>query len=530
MPAWTVARLEVVGPDPRGGPDSTYFLMSVAVVPFDLDCGVYGCQRAEKRSTPHGCPSRSSGCCHDPLGPAWGWLIPANNGLGYDGATYAGIVRDPDGWILGDRLGKHRVERILPSLTVHALLRPWDAHRDDQAIIHTFHILNLALLVTCAYIWAGIAQRLRLSRSAAWLGFTGLFVTYATLKFPSYYPVLTDISGFALGAALLWCFLNRRVWLILGVGLISAWTWPTVWYSALLLLPFDYPSEGTKRRRAWLAPLVALLLVVGSVSASIYAWICRAECVAGVMIRATVPALRPASLVLLGVWVFLATWPLLKELVAFRFLSNIRWPRVGLAIALYFIVSQVQAGFATPSELGLARTLANISVGGAAKPLGFLVAHVAYFGPMVILAAFLWRRIASVVGQHGLAMALLMTGYVVLATGPESRTFMNIWPFVVAFTAVAVDQLGWGWRRVGWFAVLSLAVSRVWLPLNWWGEYAGDYRLYPEQLYFMSMGPRMTVPSYLIMLSLTLVVAVLTYRLMRIRTSDTQLGPVTQPG
>lgn len=427
-----------------------------------------------------------------------GELIPVRDGVGYDGATYAGIVRNPEGWILNGELDSHRIQRILPSLLLHAVLGLLGIEPNDTAIIWGFHILNTVLLIGSAYLWSGIARRLALRRAAAWIGFCALFVTYATLKFPFYYPILTDVSGFALGTALLWCFLAARRWLLLAVGLAGAWTWPTVWYSALVLFAVSRQREvGAFDRDRGLVGAAGLGVL--AVISSIYAWWCGEGCVAPVMLRATMPYALPLSLLFLGVWVFLAARPLLDRVSIRRFAHGIHWPRLGIATLLLLVVAALQSVLATPTQYGTLRTLQNISLGGATKPGGFLVAHTVYFGPLVPLAVGLWHRIAEAVDKYGPGLVMLMLGYVLLATGSESRKFMNVWPFIVAFGAVAVDQLDWTRKEIAAFALLSIGVSRFWLPLN-----VGELQ---SELYFMSMGPRMTALAYAGMSLFSLVTA-----------------------
>lgn len=431
-----------------------------------------------------------------------GELIAARDGLGYDGSVYAGVVRNPSGWILDGQISAHRVQRVLPSLIVHGGLRPFDLQGSNPAIIVGFQVLNYSLMAVGAYVWSSISERLGLSRPATWFGFFALFANYALFKFAGYYPILTDTAGWFLGLCLLWSYMYRRHTAMLAVALAAAFTWPTVFYSGLLLFTFSRSSAdlSPKPNRTGVYAAVGLSLAVPA--ASLIALRCGTDCVASVMVRATERSLLPLSVALLVGWVFLATRPLCRRLDLRQLWRSLDVSHLFVSVALLVGVAWVQSQFSTPTELTLVRTLQNISLGGIARPGGFLVAHSIYFGPAVLLAAFWWHRTAPIVAEYGPALVLLMIGYVLLAVDLESRKFMNIWPFVVTFLAVAVDRAGWEWRRVGWFGLLCVVTSRFWLPLNW-GELTGDYRAYPDQYYFMSMGPRMTLLSYMIMLAVT---------------------------
>lgn len=431
-------------------------------------------------------------------------LIPVRGGLGYDGATYAGVVRNPSGWLLDAHISGHRVQRILPSLLIHLVLRPFGLQAVDTAIILAFQVYNFAMLVVGVYVWNNLANHLRLSRQAVWFGYFALFVNYPLLKLLGYYPVLTDVSGFLLGLALLHAFLLRRPSVVLFIALIGAFTWPTVLYSGLLLYVMSKPRLRHQKPRSPLwAAIAATATAVAVATASTYALICGTGCVAGPMMRATLEALVPVSLPILGGWVILATYPLYRYVALREAFTTIRMRRIVAAVGLLALISIAQSALSTPNEHTLFRTLMNVSIGGIAKPAGHVVSHTAYFGPAVLLAVVWWRRwIAGSVAEQGLGLTVLMLGYALLTVGIESRLLMNVWPFVAVFTAIAANKAGWQWRQVLWFGGLSLVVSRVWLPINW-TSWTGDYLAYPDQLYFMSNGPRMTVLSYFIMASVT---------------------------
>lgn len=445
-----------------------------------------------------------------------GELIPVREGTGYDGSVYAGVTRNPSGWLLEDRIGAHRFQRIAPSLLVHAILRPFGLQTETPAVILGFHTLNFGLMVIGCYVWRSIVQKLCLSRVALWVGFAALFLNYGMLKFASYYPVLTDVSGFFLGLMLLWSLVHGRYGLMPWIGLLGAFTWPTVFYSALLLYSLSNPTDPPAlNRRRGLCAASALTVLAPLSAALIYR--CGNDCVAPVMMGTTMEPLLPISLLILAAWVFLATRPLLDRLDPRQLVASINLRRLAIAAALFVAVAVVVSLVADPTEQTVARTLRNVSLGGAVKPGGFVVAHAIYFGPAVVLAALLWRRrITPAISRYGPSMLLLMLVYVLLATDVESRKFMNLWPFFAAFAAYAAHELSWGRIQAAGFVVLSILLSRVWFPLNQ-GELTGNHQLYPDQFYFMSMGPRMTVWSYLLMLGATAVIVLVVWLLIRPR-------------
>lgn len=447
-----------------------------------------------------------------------GELIAARDGIGYDGAVYAGVVRAPGEWLAEATISHHRVQRVLPSLVVHLVLRPLGLHESTTAIIVAFQVLNFGMMAVGAAVWTSIARRLDLSRPAAWFGFVALVGNYALLKFAGYYPVLTDTAGWFLGLCLLWAAVHRRRTALLLVSVAAAFTWPTVLYSGLVLFAASRPTSVGHASRRWSAAGAAILAGAVSVSALV-AWQCGTDCVAPIMTETTVEELLPVSVAVLATWIFLATRPLLQHLQVSPLLRAIDVPRAVVAVAVLLGVSLMQARLSQPSELTLLRTLQNISLGSIAKPAGFVVAGTTFFGPALLLTIAWWRRVVPRLAEHGPVLVAVMVGYVVLAVDLEARKFMNVWPFVAAFTAAAVDRVGWRGRQVAWFAVLSLVASRVWLPLNH-GELTGDRLAYPDQLYFMSMGPRMSPLSFLLMLGVSVVIGALLWLIHRRASHD----------
>jgi len=439
-------------------------------------------------------------------------LIPVEDGQGFDGLAYADITRDP-GQILDDRLDAHRIQRVVPSLIAYVALRPLGLHTSTSAIIVCFQLLNLVFMIVCCYLWFSTARKLRLSRVAAWIGFTALFVNYALLKLVYFYPVLTDTAGLLLGLTLLWSYLYRRYAVVFCVSVVAAFTWPTVFYSGLLLFALSRPARVSvsHRRRG---QLFAFLIALAVATSATLVYKCGTDCVYPVMLNATMKPLLPLSLVALSVWVFLATRPLAEQLEPRQLLACVHWPRLVVAAIVFVAINYVQARLVAPGGPTLSRTLANTSLGGATKPLILVVAHTIFYGPAVMLIVLRWRRIVAAMSWQGPAFVLLMLVYVVLGISAESRILMNMWPFFAAFAAVAAHQLRWHRSQAWAFAGLSLLASRVWFPL-YHGEFVQRHGRYPNQYYGMSVGTRMTVTSYLIMAGVTVICAVAVWWLVR---------------
>ncbi|MDQ3973180.1 MAG: hypothetical protein M3276_02390 [Actinomycetota bacterium] len=441
----------------------------------------------------------------------WGFffaeLLPVREGLGWDGSAYGAIAKNFSALVFGNELTSYRIQRVLPSGLVHLGLRVFDPSYSTQSVVEGFRILNIMVLVASAYLWVGIATRLQLGRSARWAGFIGLFVNFANLKFSLYYSTLTDTAAFALSLLMLFFYLGDRPVGLLATAAMGAFVWPTVFYSAIVLFVLPYRprdphwQEGSRSRR--FATALSCVAAGGAVGWALYAHVVEGKVVSA---PATVwePAL-PLSVSLMALYIFLAVRPLVW--LDMGELRGVRLQRIAFGGTLLIGVKLVQWSLAGPSgESTTARVIDNIVLEPLARPLIFIVAHVMYFGPLVFVTIFLWKRVALHIGEYGVGLRIVMLAFVVLALASESRILVNAWPFFVVFTAKAVDDLNWGTVPVWGLAAMSFAVSRAWLSVNR-GSLEGERLAFPAQFYFMNFGPWMSMASYWLQAAVVVCVA-----------------------
>jgi hypothetical protein len=425
-------------------------------------------------------------------------MIPVREGIGYDGTTYSAMTRDPMKIVFGGILDVHRIQRVVPSLVVYSVLRPFDLNESNPAIVIGFQVLNFALMAAAAYVWWLIARRLNLSRPAGWVGFLALLVNYGLIKVQAYSPVMTDTFGFFLGLVVLACVVFKRPGLLPWVAVLGAFTWPTVTYSALGLYVFSRPG-GPLRPNRWWGVAVAGIAAIAIPVLGVYSYRCGSNvCPSPLMYGSVVPGLMPISVVVLAALIYLALRPVVEVLTVPAVLRALDWRRLIVAVVLMLLISRVQHDLADPSFRTVSRTLYNTALGGLAKPAGNLVAHAVYYGPALLLLALTWRRAVREVRQFGAGFVALLFGFLLIAVTNEARILMNEWPMFALMAAIVVDKLEWRRFEVVVFGLLALVTSRLWFPVNH-GPYVGHWSNYPEQYYGMSLGLKMTMFSYTLM-------------------------------
>ena len=114
------------------------------------------------------------------------------------------------------------------------------------------------------------------------------------------------------------------------------------------------------------------------------------------------------------------------------------------------VQSRVDVLFLKPSPFrgGAWSFLRAIILFAASKPLIFLVAHLAWFGPVVALGLFHWPAVCREARRLGPGMVLLLGGGLVVALSAESRQYLTFFPAFVLLTACVVERHGFGIGRV----------------------------------------------------------------------------------
>jgi hypothetical protein len=441
----------------------------------------------------------------------YGEKIPVNHGFGWDGHFYGAVASNFPTRLFseppGQGISSYYVQRILPSGVVYYGLRLFgvptltqtgDGWVPSENLIVGFEVYNLILLALTAWFWVKVLRRLELRAGGMVLGCIGLFLNFAVLKNYFYYPVSTDPTALLLGTLLLYCFLaDKRLGLVV-VTVVGAFCWPTALYAGALLIAFPRRDFSAEPAGAARPVAVSIVLAAVMVPAMLYAsrlpavngsspvdrhWLIVSMCV-------------ELAYVVAGAWMLVKHTGLVDPRAVWR---QIRWHRILLAAALLVVVKLAQHAVADPavpldSNTSVSGYLGYVVRNGLLRPFSFFVSHVAFFGPVMLLALFAWGRVSRVVGRYGLGLVLFFFANLVLSLVAESRELTLAFPFLVAFTVKALDGYPWSTKALAAFAVISVAVSKVWYPIN---PIEGLRLLeFPMQRYLMNFGPWMSGPSY----------------------------------
>lgn len=419
--------------------------------------------------------------------------LDIRGGLGWDGGIYGSIAADFPTQLVTNQLNDYYIQRILPSAIVSFGLQLTGIPRSVDHIIQAFIVLNAALLALVAYFWGGIARELFISVPGRWVGLLALFGSYAVLKFSAFYPVLTDVPGFAMGFALLYFYQRGSAVGLIVTILAGVFTWPTVIYVGAPLLVFGGSRLSIARPDAK-PHAVSFMISLGIAVALLASYSYFADW----------PTLRAALQPVLNLSISVAVIALF---FGFVYLTNVQLRitlqdaittlrrrnglvRLAALAVIVFILTVAQRLWSGgPPTLDTATFATRMLTQSIMYPAVSYVADAVYFGPIVLLTILLWPRVCQSLHTYGVGMLLSVGIGLLLALSSESRIQNELVGLIIPFSVKAIDTLDWGSPQYWLFGSVSLLASKVWLTI---GSVANGN----QDLYFMSLGPWMTAQTY----------------------------------
>ncbi|MDB4956228.1 MAG: hypothetical protein JWO36_3797 [Myxococcales bacterium] len=453
--------------------------------------------------------------------------IGINGGQGWDGMGYTLWARDFSHEVLQKGVTIYHAQRLLPSALIHYALTATGTATDAR-VIFGYQIVDVIAMVGTAVLWSRVARTLSLSRAASWAGFAALSLGFATARHALYYPTLTDPTACFLGMAATWAYLEDRPFAQIAVAFASAFTWPALLPVSLAMLVLRKPAPQLERVSARWIRWVALGLAViaaGIVCVAAWRWLQRPypndEKWARYVHRDLLPVTFAAIFVMtaLGLYVVAREQSLwnLKSYGKQLLTKRLAIAAVGCALVL---VAQ-RAWIARVGTQGPGPTFDQFQcehlLAALRGPLWNIVSQVVYFGPIALVAIGAWRQIAKRAAEWGPTAAIALAMVVAFWIGTQSRQMIHLLPFLVTIT-ISATASWWTTRRTLVFAVLCLAWSKLWWHIGY-DEPANAFE-WPNQRYFMNLGPWMSDDMFYVQLAGAVVTAIVLFALFRSSARD----------
>lgn len=331
-----------------------------------------------------------------------GERIPLNEGFGFEAhSIYRPLTERPWTRLAERSVDAYSIQRLLPFLAANLILRILGQPLDGPRILWFFEVWNLVVLGAAVWIWLRLAAQLSISREGQWLGFLALFGSFAVLKLVPYYPVNIDTAALLLGVALLYFWVGGSVWRLLAVSLAGLIVWPTDFLvGTLLLLLAPRTRIPSRLGRINLGRALAALAVLGQWGTfALSYWVVGLDTPHG--LAPPVRALLPVGFLAVAAWTGAGLIPLLEpndSSVAGAGDMVRPWPSAprlaaaSLLIGAWLLLTHVVAS-PTPPRLSASEfVLRYLTLGATSRPAQFLIAHVTYLGPAILLMLVAWRE------------------------------------------------------------------------------------------------------------------------------------------
>lgn len=398
-------------------------------------------------------------------------VIPANGGLGFDGKHYAQLATDFPNNITKAQDSKY-FQRSAPAFIVYLGSKAFGLEPSNKNLILLFSCLNLMLLLLSVYGWNKVCRVSGFNNLSNWLGFTALFLNFASLKFPFYYPILTDSMGFALSIFLLLFYKTNNKPAILVVMLLSALAWPAIEYMCIVFLVFQNITIQSSLRSEKLNTFISFLIAFVFTGLAGYLIYRHPHMRGGwqdptyIVKHGIIPSLLATFFV-----IFFAFSLLLKKLDLFSIpvfkIFDIKFGIAGIVlfIGIDVVIKKIANHYNIPSGYSIRMYLNDILIIGSRQPFCFLVGHLAYFGPLFAICIFRWKQICAIVYEYGWQMFFIILQFLFFMLDSESRHILNYMPFITLLLIQSFKNKIQKNFVFGMF-ILSFVFSKAWISMS----------------------------------------------------------------
>jgi hypothetical protein len=221
------------------------------------------------------------------------------------------------------------------------------------------------------------------------------------------------------------------------------------------------------------------------------------------------------SMFLSTAYVFVTTRTLLDGIgmaTLGRALGSLRLKQILPAVLTFALAKGILVFLADPGRkaYGFVHLIKGTTMVSISRPLLFLVAHVVYYGPIVLLLVILWKPFCRTLHGFGLGLTLFVLVNMPLTLTSESRGAISVLPFFVAMVVVASEKLRWPNWYYWTIGAIAVIFSKVWFVMNR-PTVEGEILKFPAQNLFMNIGPWMANVPYLIQAAAGLVAGLFLY-------------------
>lgn len=429
-----------------------------------------------------------------------GGVISEVGGLGGDGNIHVTLAGRAVDAVMSRDATAYQYRHLLPYMLVWSYFEALGLNYDEvfgrPAIITAHRIQNVAFWLIAIFVWGRILERLEMPQRLRWLGFSFLLLNFAFAKMPFYHPCNCDSAQLLMGMLMLYAYTHQRFWILALLGLVGFYVRPGADIYAAALLAFRPASLTAQPRvpsRALTAFGAACLGILVFVVANVYFY----------DIHSVHTIQTPLGfLMVLSVPIAVAlTWTAFRHLwaeLSWRDFLQVRWGPLALFAAGNMALRVLTKTISRPTGdiTNEMHILVDCIAYAVNKPGISLLAHVVYFGPLVIVVVYLWPAICRAALKLGPSMVAALSVATLLSLHSESRLLTTPFPLFIAATMVALKDIALPRGFIALCVCGGVALSKAWFSMG--GQTPWNPLDYPDLLYWINQGPWMPNIMYVV--------------------------------
>lgn len=370
-----------------------------------------------------------------------------------------------------------RRHRILIPAIMHETIKFFGVSHSVKNVIQSYIILNvLCMFATCMTIIT-VIRKFGCDKKLEIIYVIAFFLSSATLKWSSYYPVLLDQPAMLLGALMLLSYINRWRTLLCLLTFISPFVWPIALYFGLALVIFPRPNRqpDISPPPEWKPALLSAILTTGiAVLVGGYAFLCfwsqGSQGLANLMpVSSTtqpIVALLPFSILSTVILYYFALRNLINTKYIYEKHTYINQENIiGLLCAALIYISQALIKlyfFGLDSEkMKIFVVLLHIITTGQVAPFKALFAHILFYGPILAFTVLLWPTVSKKIQEMGPGLVISTILILSQSIESESRHLIHAFPLFFCFTITSIRYRNQNIIFYSTLLLLSIHTSRL---------------------------------------------------------------------
>ncbi len=471
-------------------------------------------------------------------------VIPIASGFGWDGVFYGKVALNFEELV--GNMDTYHAGRIFPGILVHYTMVLFKIPFSLESALTIYQFYYLGILMIASIVWVKIASLLNLNEHNKWISFIALFVSYPVLNLYFYYPSLTDGTIFLIAILLIYYYLRVNYLLLFVISIVSFFSWPTGIIMCFIIFVYGqrqnvFWGEGYVKLKRFLlilillSPLLAAALVLSNVD-FITSFFAQMQFKANIFQKLSSINKRIhydfvilISSLLLVVYYVTVYWVILRD---FKFVSffKIHFEKnmiIKILIAISFIAILILAkrqlyNPTLPTVTAISGYAYPVFKLSSRFPLQFIVCHIAFWGPSILLLIFFFRRFINYLKETNLAIMLGLIFTLVFSINAESRAITNFYPFIIFILVQIIDFSKIKYANIfpGLFLLISLAYAKIWLQITlpsstYPNVIDANLDQFPMQWYFMNFGLWINYQMYLLHALSSIIFGILVYLLVK---------------